>query len=273
MSGLHKIHNLSARKTKRIFSNALNLEVEVSLEDIEQVIFDEFLSKLITPTALFLFDIKELEYWAILQLNPSICIFFVEYQSGGRSMKLEDPRDLTRIEVRVMGRIIDKLFTEITHIWSPYLNMSILDHIYESNPANIQASSYIPGIKITFKLKIGQVEVPFRVCYPYGLLKDEMLNSFDETNVTRKEEKNTLSANEQLQLINEMKNVHITTQAVLGETTMPIHRLLNLSEGDVIKLDQHINEPLGIKINRKVKLHGYPGEKNGKKAIKIFDQK
>jgi flagellar motor switch protein FliM len=151
--------------------------------------------------------------------------------------------------------------------------MSILDHIYESNPANIQASSYIPGIKITFKLKIGQVEVPFRVCYPYGLLKDEMLNSFDETNVTRKEEKNTLSANEQLQLINEMKNVHITTQAVLGETTMPIHRLLNLSEGDVIKLDQHINEPLGIKINRKVKLHGYPGEKNGKKAIKIFDQK
>lgn len=269
MRGLRKIHDLFARHSKRIFSNALGLEVGVELQTIEPIIFDEFLTTLTTPTALFLFKIEELDEWSILQINTSFCIFLVECQSGGRTMELKEPRNLTRIEEHVMNRIIDKLLTELTHIWAPYVDMTIQNHIYESRPNGRAIMTPIPGIKATFKITVEDIKVPFRICYPYAPLKEELMNSFG--NFNKGHNKKSLSSGERIQFKNKMKDVNITAHALLGESNVSVHQLLNLTEGDVIRLDQHIDQPLKIKINNKLKMNGYPGLINGNKAIKIFD--
>jgi flagellar motor switch protein FliM len=271
MRGLHRIHDFFARSTSRIFSNALNLRVEIAQEsEIRQIIFADFLANLKTPNAIYLFEIKELAQWGILQIDPSFCIFYVERQSGGQSLKLEAPRRLTQIEERVMRRIIEKLLKELIQIWSSYINLSIVRLVFEPKPSNVRTISHIQGARVSFKLKIeDQFEVPFNICYPYALLKAEMMNSFAEFNI--ESEKHPISSGEHQQFEDEMKRVNITAQAVLGEANMSVSRLLNLSEGDLITLDQHIGEPLRIKINEKLKMYGYPGVKNGKKAIKIFD--
>ena len=270
MRALHKIHNQFARNIKRIFTNELNLKVEVTLEEIEQVIFAEFLNSIQPPTALFLFNIEELGEWAVLQMDPAFCVSFVEQQSGGRSIQLGEARSLTRIEERVIGRTVDKIFKELTHIWSSHINMTILHHVYESKPANIRTiSSHIPGITVTFTLKVEQVEVPFSVCYPYALLKEQMMNSFGNLNTNTQKE--TLSTGQRLHFKNEMKQVNVQAKAMLGSTKIPIQKLLDLGEGDLIKLNQRIDEPLQIQVNNKLKMHGFPGMKSGNRAIKIFD--
>ena len=270
MRALHKIHNLFGRNVKRIFSNSLNLKTEVTLHDIEQVIFSEFLNSIEPPTALFLFNIEELGEWAVLQMDPSFCVFFVEHQSGGRSIELGSARALTRIEERVMGRTIQKIFKELTHIWSSYINMTILHHVYESKPANIRTiSSHIPGIAVTFMLNVQGMEVPFRVCYPYALLKEEMMSSFGKIDTNNP--KSMLSAEQRLSFKNEMKQVNVTAKARLGETKISLHKLLSLVEGDVIKLNQLIDDPLEIDVNNKLKMFGYPGVKSTNKAVKIFE--
>ncbi len=270
MRALHKIHNLFARNVQRIFSNVLNLKVEVTLDEIEQVIFAEFLNTIEPPTALFLFNIEELGEWATLQMDPSFCMFFVEHQSGGRSMKLGEPRSLTRIEERVMGRTIKKIFKELSHTWSSYVKMTILHHVYESKPANIRTiSSHIPGIAVTFRLEVEKMKVPLRVCYPYALLKEQMMSSFGDLN--QNDTKESLSSGERLQFQKEMKNVDVLAKAMLGKAGIPMQRLMGLEEGDVIKLDQRIDEPLTINVNDRHKMTGYPGVRGGKKAIKLFD--
>lgn len=270
MRALHKIHNLFARNVKRIFANTLNLKTEVTLHEIEQVIFAQFLNTIEPPTALFLFNIEELGEWAVLQMDPSFCVFFVEHQSGGRSVELGQARALTRIEERVMGRTIQKIFKELTHIWSTYINMTILHHVYESKPANIRTiSSHIPGIAITFMLSIEGIEVPFRVCYPYALLKEQMMSSFGKLDTNNN--KSMLSAEQRLLFKNDMKQVDVTAKAQLGETNISLETLMQLEEGDLIKLDQRIEDPLEIHINNKLKMFGYPGIKSNNKAIKIFN--
>ena len=269
MRGLHKIHNLFSRQTKRILANALNLEIETTLENIEQVLFAEFLTSLETPTALFLFNIEEFGEWALLQIDPSFCVYFVEHQSGGRPEEFRERRSLTNIEERVVGRIIDKLLNELAHLWSPYIDMTILHHAYESKPTNVRSSSHIPGIKVSFKLEVEQMETSFQICYPYVTLKEKLTDSFGVLNEDNNKE--SLSSNERKQLKKEMKSINVTAQAILGEKKVPIRKIQNLSEGDLIKLDQHINNPLSIKVNKKLKFKGYPGVQNGKKAVKIFD--
>src|SRR5699024_4381519 len=125
MRALHKIHNLFSRDLERIFTNVLNLKVEAVLEEIEQVISMDFLGRIKSPSALFLFDIEELDDWAVLQIDPSFCIFLVEHESGGRSMKLGEARALTHLEERIIGRTIDKIFNVLTHIWSSYIHINM----------------------------------------------------------------------------------------------------------------------------------------------------
>lgn len=270
MRALHEIHNLFGRNVKRIFTNSLNLTTEVTLHDIEQVIFAEFLNLIEPPTALFLFNIEELGEWAVLQMDSAFCVSFVENQSGGRKLELGQARALTRIEERVMGRTIQKIFKELTHIWSSYINMTILHHVYESKPANIRTiSSHIPGIAVTFMLSIEGIEVPFRVCYPYALLKEQMMSSFGKLDTNGK--KSMLSAEERLVFKNDMKQVDVTATVELGQTKMSLSKLLSLDEGDLVKLNQRIDDPLDIYVNNRHKMLGYPGMKNANKAVKIFE--
>jgi flagellar motor switch protein FliM len=203
-------------------------------------------------------------------MDPSFCMFFVEHQSGGRSMKLGEARSLTRIEERVMGRTIKKIFKELSRTWSSYVKMTILHHVYESKPANIRTiSSHIPGIAVTFMLEVDNMKVPLRLCYPYALLKEQMMSSFGDVNSNDTRE--SLSSGERLQFQKEMKNVDVMAKAMLGKSIISLQRLIGLQEGDVVKLDQRIDEPLIINVNDRHKMTGYPGVKSGKKAVKVFD--
>ena len=53
---------------------------------------------------------------------------------------------------------------------------------------------------------------------------------------------------------------------------MLINDVLELKEGDVIKLDQKIDEKLYVLINNKKKFEAMPGKKDGRICIKIADR-
>lgn len=52
---------------------------------------------------------------------------------------------------------------------------------------------------------------------------------------------------------------------------LSLEDILSLKEGDTIPLQQKADEPLEIKVNGITKMNGYPGLKQGRKAIKVFE--
>jgi flagellar motor switch protein FliM len=244
--------------------------VEVSLQDIDEVIFSEFLSGLEPPTALFLFNIEELGDWALMEMDPSFCLHCIERQGGSREETVRESRALTRIEERVISRIINKIFKELSHVWSPYLNMTILNHVYESKPANIRTiSSHVPGIIIRFEVRVQNMSVPLKICYPYALLKEQMNNSFHEPK--KSTGKSVKSSREKKAFENYIKQVSVPLKVILGQVDISMKELIKIEEGHIIKLNQSIDEPLEVLVNGSRKLVGYPGNMNGKKAIKVFE--
>lgn len=53
-----------------------------------------------------------------------------------------------------------------------------------------------------------------------------------------------------------INHVEIEVEAFLGETLMTVAQLHALSEGDVIKLNRQINEPVSIRVNGRIIGHG-----------------
>ena len=270
MRTLHKVHELFARNLKRLYNTTLNEKFDVTLEDIEQVVFSEYLNSLEPPTAIFLFNIEELGDWAILQKDPSFCLYFVEKLCGNQNVKIQESRSLTRIEEGVFSRIMDKLFKELSHVWSSYLKMTIQHHVYESKPTNIRAiSAGVPGITVRYTLKFEGENIPFSICYPYDHLKERMvglLNSFDKHDASE-----NMTSDQKSKFERDLKKVNVTLQPVLGKTKITMKELTELSIGDVIQLDQPIDEPLKVLSNKTLEIYGYPGTLKGKKAMKIFE--
>jgi len=269
MRTLRKIHEQFARNLKRLYGTILNQKFEVTLEEIEQVVFSEYLNSLEPPTAIFLFNIEELGDWAILQKDPSFCLYFIEKLCGGQVSEFQAPRSLTRIEEGVFSRIMKKVFKELSHVWSTYLKMTIQHHVYESKPTNIRAiSAGVPGITVRYTVRFDDEKIPFSICYPYGLLKEQMissLNGFDKHDT-----KVAMTPAQKVRFREDLKKVDVTLRPILGKTKIKMERLTQLSVGDVIALDQPIDEPLEILSNQTLELYGYPGTLKGKRAVKVF---
>jgi flagellar motor switch protein FliM len=66
-----------------------------------------------------------------------------------------------------------------------------------------------------------------------------------------------------------IKPVSVPVRVMLGEVTLPLHRLTNLNVGDVVRFNAKITEPLRIEVNGQVVGKAYLGQQKNKRAIQV----
>ena len=111
--------------------------------------------------------------------------------------------------------------------------------------------------------------VELGISYTYGFLKralnDSIIKKDRGSNLER------LNHEESIDYRRTIKKAPVRIQPLLGKTVLSLNDILSLKEGDIIPLVQKSDEPLEIKINGVTKMNGYPGLKQGRKAIKVFE--
>lgn len=270
MRSLRNLHEIFARNMSVAFTNYLRTMIDVQLLAIDQVVYSEFVQSIASPSALFLFTVEELGGEAVMEVDPRFCIYIVEKQTGGAGKEMAFRREMTSIEEKIMSRVMNRIYSELQVAWEPYMNLSVYQHSYESNPENIQIISAVePAIVVFYQVSVYDSRAVFNICYPYQLLEEALSNSlFKYSNQLRKDD---LSPPQRTYYETQVKKVKVPVQAELGKTKISINDLISLEEGDVIELNQRVDEPLNILVNNKIKMQGFPGQFRRKKAIKIFE--
>src|SRR5699024_1133161 len=69
-----------------------------------------------------------------------------------------------------------------------------------------------------------------------------------------------------------VKKVNVEAKALLGETSIKMQQLLNLKKGDIVTLDQSIDQPLRLVINNEPKMYVQPGKVKNRVAVQIIDE-
>jgi flagellar motor switch protein FliM len=267
MKGMHEPY---LRHIKRMYSTLLGQPVNVTLSGTRQVNFSAYLSEIQQPSAIYTFNIEELGDWAVLELDPSFCIHCVELQSGGFGETPGEARQLTRVEQIIIDRLVGKMLRELSHIWSSYLPFTIHHHVYEPKPDSIRSiSAHSNGILMHFSIEFGQETRPFFICYPYSLVESKGMKEI--THIEDAPASHKAHPGDQKLLEEDLKRVEVDLKVLLGTTRMSLQQLISLSEGDTLMLDQPIEEPLKIRVGNQIKMTGYPGSMNGKRAVKIFN--
>src|SRR5262245_55546418 len=103
---LHFIHDRFARSVSSSMSAYLRTVVEVSLEDISQTSYSDFLSIVSDPTCYSAISMKPLDGLAALELGPELAFSFIDRLLGGAGRPISSPRPMTEIEQRVIEGVL-----------------------------------------------------------------------------------------------------------------------------------------------------------------------
>ena len=265
---LQSIHEAFAKTFNAYLAVRLRTIVDINLISVDQLQYSEFILSISDPSCIYIFRIEELNGVGILEISPQLVLFIVDRLFGGKGGSVEEARVITSIEQTVMKKIIEKAMENLATAWQQVAPLTFILEGFESNPDVVQIAP--PGetvITISLEIKIQDSSSLMNICFPYLTLEDiiSKLNVQHFVSTTKKD-----ISEKEAELINErMKLSALPVVCYLGKTSMTVRDLINLQNGDVIKLNRNVEDYLEIDIGGSKKFYGKPGISGKKKAIKI----
>lgn len=268
---LTRIHENFARYLTTYFSAQLRTFVQINVVQVEQLPYDEFIRSIPKMTILNIFEAEPLEGRMVLEVHPNVAFAMLDRLLGGVGTSPSKINALTEIETIVMERIFSRAFASLQEAWKTVIDIEPRLEALETNPQFMQIVSPNETIAlISLSTKIGDTTGMINLCIPHVVIEPIMSKlSVHHWFVSQKKSR----ADEEIDAITQ--RVHKTKLpliAELGHSQISIHEFLNLNVGDVISLNQSVNQPLKLKVGERYKFEGSPGEIKGRLAIQIANK-
>ncbi|WP_078547118.1 flagellar motor switch protein FliM [Litchfieldia alkalitelluris] len=268
---LTRIHENFARLLTSYFSAQLRTYTQITVASADQIPYEEFIRSIPKMTILNVFEVYPLEGRILLEVNPNIAYSMMDRMLGGRGVSSNKAESLTEIETKIMSNMFEKAFESLRDAWSSVVDIDPVLSDFEVNPQFLQmVSPNETVVVISLNTQIGEISGMINICIPHLVLEPILhkLSAHHWMQVSTKE-KNIEDVGKIEQKI---KHANITLAAELGTSNITIEEFLHLAVGDVIQLEQLIQEPLLIKVEQEPKFYGQAGKMNRKLAIQILDK-
>src|SRR3989304_5049428 len=114
---IQTIHESFARGFATHLSTRLRSLVDIDLTSVDQLTYSEFIMSMADPSAVYIFNIKELEGDAILEISPQLVLYIIDRSFGGEGGVIQEAREITIIEQNVMKKIVDNALEQLVRAW------------------------------------------------------------------------------------------------------------------------------------------------------------
>jgi flagellar motor switch protein FliM len=232
-------------------------------EGVSSLKFSELISKLPFPSAVGYFNLHPFKGSFMIILDPKLIYMVVSNVFGGstKPYKIEG-KEFTRVEMRIIERMLKVMYTELEEAWRPIMNVQLVPIGIETNPAILMFArpkeKYIV-LRLTVSLEGGDgyilLAIPQEGIEPYK----EMLKGVLERSPEHYEK-----------LLKVILGVPLHISVKLGYAKITLGELYNLKVVDTITLDKPTREPVEIYVEGIKKFLGVLGHSKNKKAFKII---
>jgi flagellar motor switch protein FliM len=269
MRALEALHEGFSRNFGAALSGYLRTIVEVSVANIEQLTFSEFIHALPNPTCFNLLSAKPLDGQMCMEISPLIIYPIIDRLLGGSSADLFIPqRPLTQIEWRLVKRLTDRALGNLSEAWSAVSNVAFELTETESNPQLVQI---VPPnevvVVIGFEIKMGNRAGTMSLCIPYNVIEPVMSKLSQQNWFTYIKKSSNDDHAKALQ--RNLGGAPLVVKVLLGHTTIKVDELLNLAAGDIIQLDKPASGEMIVQVEGKNKYAGLIGQYKGKRAVRV----
>lgn len=268
--GLQTLADSFARDLSTSLSVYLRLNTRVFVTSIDQLTYDEFILSIANPTCFNVIDCQPLEGNAVLELSPQLVFPVVERLLGGKGTGLERPRELTEIEKRIILKIINIALTTLAKTWGHLADFQFSVVAQESDPQIVQI---VTGSEIVilvgFEIHVGDMSGSMNLCFPVVVVEPVMDRIGSEFTFSGTRVHQSADARQRIEEV--LSEVEVSVTAYLSGSKISVGELMALRTGDVLRLDNHVQdqERVIISVGGKPKFFAKIGRMGAKEALQI----
>lgn len=266
---LEMLHQQFARHLSSFLSGYLRTNINIELASVGQIIYDEFIRSVPTPTILTIFNLEPLEGQAIMEANTGFVFPIIDLLFGGSGASSELNRELTDIEIQVIRKMMGRILELLVPTWQDIYELKPDVRTIETNPRLQQLYSPNEVVALlTFTVTMGENDLGMiNLCLPYIMLDPVIARLSVRQQFIRQFASGKRENYKKILHWLNLCSIDIT--AVIGQTTITVDDFLQLQEGDVIVLDNDVHHDLGVYIGDSLKLDAQAGSVGENLAIQI----
>jgi len=263
------IHDKMARSISSQISSIMRSIVEIQLHSVDQMTYGEFLMSLPNPTSFNVFSMKPLEGNGVLEINPSIAFPMLDRILGGKGEPFEANREFSDIELSLFETILRVMMATLREAWGPVTELYPQVESKESSPNVVQivAQNEIV-VMVVMEIIIGHSSGMMNICYPVIAL-EPILPKLASRDLMLNETSSKKSRNQELQVL--LGGAHVNVDVNLGYAELSLHELLEIEEGDILRLNLPANDVVSVSIDGKERFVAQMGLRRFRKSVQITE--
>ena len=246
----------------------LRKNVQISVASSETVTFSEFTNALSNPVILGVVNFNPLPGNIVIELQTNLGYAMIDRMLGGAGQPLDKNRDFSEIELSILDKIMVMCMSLMREPWKNVVDLDPFMERIESNPqfAQIIAPNEMIAI-VTLNVKIGDVEGFMNVCLPFITLESIMDKLNTKYWFSTMQEVSDETYQEYIEAM--IKRVDIPLKAVLGKSIISVMDFSTLQVGDIIRLDNRVDDELEVYVGNLKKFTALPGVNKENYAVRI----
>lgn len=268
MRALRTIHERFGRFFATYLSSTLRMMVDIKVDSIDQVTYSEYAMSLTTPACIYVISMENLNGSGLIEFSSDLFFILLERQLGGVGKSAIESREVTIIEQKVLEKVLVNALTFLNEAWETITPLGCKLESFETNAQFVQiAPPSETVVIIILDVYIKDKTYNINLAIPYYVIEPVMQNLSAQTWIALAHH-----AGEEDQSTKVRDNIlqtEVNLIARLGTADINIKEFVNLQKGDLIRLNENINDPLKISVNENLKFLGSPGTSGIHKAIEI----
>ena len=271
LRALRDIHREFSKAVSLVLSGYLRMRVEIEIVSVDQLTYEEFVRSMPSPISVGVFEFEPLSGQILLGISFEVISCIVNRMLGGVGITDPQTRELTDIEKALAKKVINIILKSLEDAWNAIVPVTgkfiSLDDNYQS--IQVATAGEIVAL-LTFEVQIsGKHYGLFSLCFPYPVL-ETVLTHLSTQHIFQT--KGLVATNdERMKMISKINLSTADLRVQFGTCSITLDDFLQLSEGDIIKLDNKIQDDLIVKVNGEKKFFARPGTLKNQICVKITD--
>ncbi len=271
LRALRDIHREFSKAISLVLSGYLRMRVEIEIVSVDQLTYEEFVRSMPSPISVGVFEFEPLSGQILLGISFEVISCIVNRMLGGVGNIEAQMRELTDIEKALAKKVINIIIKSLEDSWNAIIPVTgkfiSLDDNYQS--IQVATAGEIVAL-LTFEVQIsGKHFGLFSLCFPYPVL-ETVLGHLSTQHIFQT--KGLVASNdERMKMISKLNTSNVDLRVQFGQCNITMDDFLQLTEGDIIKLDNKVSDDLIVKVNGEKKFFARPGTMKDKICVKITD--
>ena len=233
-----------ARQWATQLATSLSCASGVSLVQVSQRTYDEYVDGLVTPTALVPFVTDAALGHGVLQLSTQTALAFVDHALGGSGGE-QPHRELTEIEASLTRGLIARALSTLGYAFAAVAPLTATVEDLQQNPQSMQVARAGDALVVAqFSILIGTVELPATMMLQLTALVARMTAA--AATDTRTEDELVAQYEEALTLAGSVAEVPMAVSVRFTSVSSSPERVLALGVGDLVRLPHPTGRPLEV---------------------------